>query len=149
MISNTSYLPAPSKQQKIWFLIDAEDQVLGRVASEIAKTLSGKNEKTFTPFFDCGNYVIVINAEKIRVSGQKYNKKLYKRHSGRPGGMKVETFSSLQNRIPERIIEKAVKGMLPKGPLGRSMFRKLKVYQGPNHPHTVQDPNQLGIIKKL
>lgn len=149
MTNNVSYLPTPSKQQKNWFLIDAEDQVLGRVASEIAKVLTGKNEKNFTPFFDCGNYVIVINANKIRVSGQKYTKKLYRRHSGRPGGMKTETFSMLQERIPERIIEKAVKGMLPKGSLGRSMYKKLKVYSDSTHPHTIQNPIQLASIKKI
>ena len=105
----------------------------------------GKNEKVFTPFLDCGNYVVVINADQIRVTGQKATQKLYRRHSGRPGGMKTETFDQLQTRIPERIIEKAVKGMLPKGPLGRDMYRKLKVYSGPSHPHEVQNPVSLDI----
>jgi len=145
MQTKDSYLPTPSKQQKTWYLIDAESQILGRVASEISKILMGKNENTYTPFLDCGNYVIIINAEKIQVTGQKKNKKLYRRHSGRPGGMKTETFFELQNRLPERILEKAVKGMLPKGPLGREMYRKLKVYSGSLHPHEVQNPIKLEI----
>lgn len=145
MQTKDSYLPSPSKQQKTWYLIDAENKILGRVASEVSKILMGKNEKTFTPFLDCGNYVVIINADKIQVSGQKSSQKLYRRHSGRPGGMKTETFTELQNRIPERIVEKAVKGMLPKGPLGREMYRKLKVYSGASHPHEVQTPTLLEI----
>ena len=128
MQTKDSYLPSPSKQQKTWYVVDAQDKVLGRLASEISKVLMGKNEKVFTPFLDCGNYVVVINADQVRVTGQKASQKLYRRHSGRPGGMKTETFDQLQARIPERIIEKAVKGMLPKGPLGRDMYRKLKVF---------------------
>ena len=145
MQTKDSYLPTPSKQQKTWYIVDAKDKILGRVASEVAKVLMGKNEKIFTPFLDCGNYVIVINAEQITVSGQKSAQKIYYRHSGRPGGMKTETFDELQSRIPERIIEKAVKGMLPKGPLGRDMYRKLKVYSGTSHPHEVQNPVILDI----
>lgn len=145
MQTKDSYLPSPSKQQKTWYIIDAQDKVLGRLASEISKILMGKNEKVFTPFLDCGNYVVVINADQIRVTGQKASQKLYRRHSGRPGGMKIETFDQLQSRIPERIIEKAVKGMLPKGPLGRDMYRKLKVYSGTSHPHEVQNPVILDI----
>lgn len=140
-----SYLPSPSKQQKTWYLIDAENKILGRVASEVSKLLMGKNEKIFTPFLDCGNYVIIINAERIQVTGQKMTDKLYRRHSGQPGGMKTETFLELQARIPERIIEKAVKGMLPKGALGRNMYRKLKVYKGSLHPHEVQSPIKIEI----
>ena len=142
MQTKDSYLPSPSKQQKTWYIVDAKDKVLGRLVSKI---LMGKNEKVFTPFLDCGNYVVVINADQIRVTGQKATQKLYRRHSGRPGGMKTETFDQLQTRIPERIIEKAVKGMLPKGPLGRDMYRKLKVYSGPSHPHEVQNPVSLDI----
>lgn len=145
MQTKDSYLPSPSKQQKTWYIVDAKDKVLGRLASEVSKILMGKNEKVFTPFLDCGNYVVVINADQIRVTGQKATQKLYRRHSGRPGGMKTETFDQLQTRIPERIIEKAVKGMLPKGPLGRDMYRKLKVYSGPSHPHEVQNPVSLDI----
>ena len=145
MQTRDSYLPSPSKQQKTWYLIDAKDKVLGRVASEVSKILMGKNEKIFTPFLDCGNYVIIVNAEKIQVTGQKGTQKIYRRHSGRPGGMKTETFLELQNRIPERILEKAIKGMLPKGPLGRDMYRKLKVYSGSLHPHQVQNPIQIEI----
>lgn len=145
MQTKDSYLPSPSKQQKTWYVVDAQDKVLGRLASEISKVLMGKNEKVFTPFLDCGNYVVVINADQVRVTGQKASQKLYRRHSGRPGGMKTETFDQLQARIPERIIEKAVKGMLPKGPLGRDMYRKLKVYSGTTHPHEVQNPVVLDI----
>lgn len=145
MQTKDSYLPSPSKQQKTWYVVDAKDKILGRLASEVSKILMGKNEKVFTPFLDCGNYVIIINADQIRVTGQKATQKLYRRHSGRPGGMKTETFDQLQTRIPERILEKAVKGMLPKGPLGRDMYRKLKVYSGPSHPHEVQNPVSLDI----
>ena len=145
MQTKDSYLPSPSKQQKTWYIVDAKDKVLGRLASEVSKILMGKNEKVFTPFLDCGNYVVVIKADQIRVTGQKATQKLYRRHSGRPGGMKTETFDQLQTRIPERIIEKDVKGMLPKGPLGRDMYRKLKVYSGPSHPHEVQNPVSLDI----
>ncbi|THU45974.1 hypothetical protein C4D60_Mb09t00040 [Musa balbisiana] len=124
--------------EKTWYIVDATDKILGRLASTIAIYIRGKNLATYTPSVDMGAYVIVVNAEKVAVSGKKRTQKLYRRHSGRPGGMKVETFDQLQQRIPERIIEHAVRGMLPKGRLGRTLFTHLKVYKGPDHPHEAQ-----------
>ncbi|MDJ0713459.1 MAG: 50S ribosomal protein L13 [Prochloraceae cyanobacterium] len=138
-------LPTQETLEKNWYVVDAADQRLGRLATEIANILRGKNKPTFTPHMDTGDFVVVVNAEKVVVTGKKPNQKLYRRHSGRPGGMKVETFDQLQARIPERIIEKAVKGMLPKNALGRKLFTKLKVYTGPNHPHQAQQPQELTI----
>ncbi|WP_299411213.1 MULTISPECIES: 50S ribosomal protein L13, partial [unclassified Acaryochloris] len=126
-------------------VVDAENQRLGRLATQIAMILRGKNKPTYTPFMNTGDFVIVVNAEKVTVTGNKGEQKLYRRHSGRPGGMKTETFNHLQGRIPERIIEKAVKGMLPKNALGRQLFRNLKVYAGPDHPHAAQKPEVLSI----
>ncbi|MGF1488409.1 MAG: 50S ribosomal protein L13 [Prochloraceae cyanobacterium] len=142
-----SKTPLPTKEtlNPKWYVVDAADQRLGRLTSEIAKILRGKNKPTYTPHMDTGDFVIVVNAEKVVVTGKKPAQKLYRRHSGRPGGMKVETFNQLQNRIPERIIEKAVKGMLPKNSLGRKLFTKLKVYSGPDHPHQAQLPEELKI----
>ena len=139
--------PLPTKEnlEQKWYVVDAADQRLGRLATEIATRLRGKNKPTFTPHMDTGDFVIVVNAEKVIVTGKKSSQKLYRRHSGRPGGMKTETFDQLQARIPERIIEKAVKGMLPKNSLGRKLFTKLKVYAGPNHPHQAQKPEELTI----
>ncbi|KAK7257136.1 hypothetical protein RIF29_30885 [Crotalaria pallida] len=133
---------------KTWYVVDATDKVLGRLASTIAIFIRGKNLATYTPSVDMGAFVIVVNAEKVAVSGKKRTQKLYRRHSGRPGGMKVETFAQLQNRIPERIIEHAVRGMLPKGRLGRRLFTHLKVYAGPDHPHAAQKPIDLPIKDK-
>ena len=123
-----------------WYVVDAENQTLGRLATEVASVLRGKNKPSFTPHLDTGDFVVIINAEKVKVTGKKSEQKLYRRHSGRPGGMKVETFNALQERIPERIIETAIKGMLPHNALGRQLFRKLKVYKGPDHPHAAQNP---------
>jgi large subunit ribosomal protein L13 len=142
---NKTPLPTQDTLQQKWYVVDAADQRLGRLASEIATILRGKNKPTFTPHMDTGDFVIVINAEKVVVTGKKREQKLYRRHSGRPGGMKVETFDQLQARIPERIIEHAVKGMLPKNTLGRKLFTKLKVYVGSNHPHQAQKPETLTI----
>ncbi len=128
---------------KQWFIVDAENQILGRMSSKIAKILRGKYKTNFTPHADCGDYVIVINSNDIRVTGKKSEQKIYRRHSGRPGGLKIETFEKLQDRIPERILEKAVKGMLPKGPLGRDKFKNLKVYKEDSHPHASQNPELL------
>ncbi|GMH24899.1 hypothetical protein Nepgr_026742 [Nepenthes gracilis] len=133
---------------KPWYIVDATDKVLGRLASTIAVHIRGKNLATYTPSVDMGAFVIVVNAEKVAVSGKKRTQKLYKRHSGRPGGMKVETFEQLQQRIPERIIEHAVRGMLPKGRLGRQLFNHLKVYDGPDHPHEAQKPIELPLRDK-
>ena len=142
-----SKTPLPTKEtlEQKWYVVDAADQRLGRLATEIAMILRGKNKPTFTPHMDTGDFVIVVNAEKVVVTGKKSSQKLYRRHSGRPGGMKMETFNQLQARIPERIVEKAVKGMLPKNSLGRKLFTKLKVYTGPNHPHQAQQPEELKI----
>jgi large subunit ribosomal protein L13 len=139
-----TYLPPVSIEQN-WYVVDAADQRLGRLASEIATVLRGKNKPTFTPHMDTGDFVIVINADKVTVTGKKRFQKVYRRHSGRPGGMKTETFDKLQARIPERIIEQAVKGMLPKNSLGRQLFTKLKVYKGDVHPHAAQQPAVLAI----
>lgn len=142
---NKTPLPSTDSLDRQWYLVDAENQTLGRLASEVASVLRGKNKPTYTPHLDTGDFVIVINADKIRVSGNKPTQKLYRRHSGRPGGMKTETFAHLQARIPERIVEKAVKGMLPHNALGRQLFRKLKVYKGTEHPHAAQKPQALAL----
>ncbi|MCU0537712.1 MAG: 50S ribosomal protein L13 [Hydrococcus sp. Prado102] len=143
----TTKTPLPTQEtlDQKWYVIDAADQRLGRLASEIAKILRGKNKAIFTPHMDTGDFAIVINAEKVIVTGKKPKQKLYRRHSGRPGGMKTETFEQLQHRLPERIIETAVKGMLPKNSLGRQLFTKLKVYSGSVHPHQAQQPEELKI----
>jgi len=137
---NKTSVPSPDSIDRQWFLVDAENQTLGRLATEVASVLRGKTKPNFTPHLDTGDFVIVVNAEKIEVTGKKGSQKLYRRHSGRPGGMKIEKFESLQERIPERIIEQAVKGMLPHNSLGRQQFKKLKVYKGADHPHAAQNP---------
>lgn len=141
---NKTPLPTSNSNQK-WYVVDAAGQRLGRLATEIATILRGKNKPSFTPHMDTGDFVIVVNAEKVVVTGRKSEQKLYRRHSGRPGGMKTETFDQLQARIPNRIVEKAVKGMLPKNALGRKLFTKLKVYSGSEHPHQAQQPETLNI----
>ncbi|MDB9312259.1 50S ribosomal protein L13 [Spirulina sp. CS-785/01] len=138
-------LPKNDPQEQQWYVVDAAGQHLGRLASEIAKVLRGKNKPTYTPHMDTGDFVIVVNAEKVMVTGKKASQKLYRRHSGRPGGMKTETFNQLQARVPERIIEQSVKGMLPKNALGRKLFTKLKVYAGATHKHEAQQPQELVI----
>ncbi|NET09733.1 MAG: 50S ribosomal protein L13 [Symploca sp. SIO2B6] len=140
-----TYIPPKDTIEQKWYVVDAENQRLGRLATTIAMILRGKNKPIYSPHMDTGDFVIVVNADKIDVTGRKRSQKLYRRHSGRPGGMKVETFDQLQHRIPERIVEKAVKGMLPKNSLGRQLFRKLKVYAGPDHPHQAQKPQTLEI----
>ena len=142
---NKTPLPTKDNLDQKWYVVDAEGQRLGRLATEIAMILRGKKKASFTPNMDTGDFVIVVNAEKVVVTGRKNEQKLYRRHSGRPGGMKTETFDQLQHRIPERIIEKAVKGMLPKNAMGRKLFTKLKVYTGADHPHTAQTPEPLTI----
>ena len=128
--------------QRNWFVVDATDRVLGRVATKIADKIRGKDKPTFTPHTDGGDYVIVINAEKIKVTGSKFDNKIYYRHSLYPGGLKSQTFKELNKNNPERIIEEAVKGMLPKNKLGKSMIKKLKVFQGPSHDHESQQPTE-------
>lgn len=140
-----TYLPSQDTLDQKWYVIDATNQRLGRLASEIAMILRGKNKPTYTPHMDTGDFVIVINAEKVAVTGKKRTQKIYWRTSGRPGGMKTETFAKLQARLPERIIEHAVKGMLPKNSLGRQLFTKLKVYAGDSHPHQAQKPQPLTV----
>ena len=142
---NKTPIPSQDSIERNWYVVDAADQRLGRLASEIAMILRGKNKPTFTPHLDTRDFVIVVNAEKIVVTGKKRTQKLYRRHSGRPGGMKTETFAKLQGRIPERIIEHAVRGMLPKSSLGKQLFTKLKVYPGPSHPHESQKPQEIKI----
>ena len=140
---NKTSIPSVDSSNRQWYLVDAENQTLGRLATEVASVLRGKTNPNFTPHLDTGDFVVVVNADKIRVTGKKAEQKLYRRHSGRPGGMKVETFNALQNRLPERIVEKAIKGMLPHNALGRQLFRKLKVYKGSEHPHAAQKPQIL------
>ncbi len=140
---NKTTTPSIDSSNRQWYLVDAENQTLGRLATQVASVLRGKNKPEFTPHLDTGDFVVVVNADKIRVTGKKAQQKLYRRHSGRPGGMKVETFNALQKRLPERIIEKAIKGMLPHNALGRQLFRKLKVYKGADHPHAAQKPQML------
>ena len=125
-----------------WFVVDATDKILGRVATKIADRIRGKDKPTFTPHTDGGDYVIIINAEKIKVTGQKYTNKKYYKHSLYPGGLKTKTFKELVNFNPERIIVEAVKGMLPKNKLGKSMIKKLKVFSGPSHDHESQQPTE-------
>ncbi len=133
----------PHGVKRDWYLIDASDKVLGRLAVEIARRLRGKHKPEFTPHVDTGDYIVVINAEKVRVTGRKAEQKMYYRHSQYPGSLKTTSFTKLQQRFPTRVIEKAVKGMLPKGPLGSAMYRKLKVYAGAQHPHAAQQPQAL------
>ena len=140
---NKTSIPQIDSIERQWYLVDAENQTLGRLATEVAAVLRGKNNPNFTPHLDTGDFAVVVNADKIKVTGNKPTQKLYRRHSGRPGGMKTETFQALQERIPERIVEKAIKGMLPHNALGRQMYRKLKVYKGSEHPHAAQNPQAL------
>ena len=128
-----------------WFLVDADGKVLGRLAAQIAARLRGKHKAEYTPHVDTGDYIVVVNAAKIRVTGRKAEDKIYYRHSTQPGGLKQETFAKLHARKPERVLKTAVKGMLPKGPLGYAMIKKLKVYDGATHPHSAQQPKALEI----
>lgn len=128
-----------------WFEIDASDKVLGRLATEVARRLRGKHKAEYTPHVDTGDYIVITNADKVKVTGRKFENKMYHSHSGYPGGIKSVPFKKMQAENPVRIIEKAVKGMLPKNPLGREMYRKLKIYVGTEHPHTAQQPIKLDI----
>ena len=138
-----TYMPNPQNVERKWYVVDAEGQTLGRMCSEIAKVLRGKNKPIFTPHEDCGDYVIVVNAEKIKVSGKKLDQKVYYHHSDYVGGMKETTLKEMLAKHPERVVEFGVKGMLPKGPLGRQMYKKLFVYAGPDHKHEAQKPEEL------
>jgi len=130
----------PTDVERDWFIVDAEGQTLGRLSTQVAAILRGKHKPSFSPSVDCGDYVVVINAEKIQVTGQKQDKKMYYRHSGYPGGLKEISLRDQLERFPERPLELAIKGMLPKNKLGRKMFKKLKVYSGSEHPHGAQQP---------
>ena len=138
-----TYMANPDKIERKWYVVDAEGCTLGRLASEVTKILRGKNKPQFTPHIDTGDYVIIVNAEKIKVTGKKLSQKIYYHHSGYVGGMKETTLSEMLAKKPERVLELAVKGMLPKGPLGRKMYRKLFVYAGPEHKHEAQQPEAL------
>ena len=128
-----------------WYVVDASGKTLGRIATEIALRLRGKHKAEYTPHVDTGDYIVVVNAEKVQVTGNKGQNKIYYSHSGYPGGIRDITFNKLIEKAPERVLQKAVKGMLPSGPLGRAMFKKLKVYAGDQHPHTAQQPQALNI----
>ena len=138
-----SFMASPATIERKWYVIDAEGQTLGRLSSEIAKILRGKNKPTFTPFIDTGDNVIVVNAEKIKVTGKKMDQKIYYKHSDYPGGMRETTLKEMLDKKPTDVIALAVKGMLPKGPLGRTMIEKLHVYAGAEHPHAAQKPETL------
>ncbi len=140
-----TYTATPQTVERQWFVIDATDKVLGRLASEIAQRLRGKHKPEYTPHVDTGDYIVVVNADKVAVTGRKRSDKMYYRHTGYPGGMKSAPFEKVIDEHPERVLELAVKGMLPRGPLGRAMYRKLKVYAGPEHKHQAQQPKNLEI----
>ncbi|WP_086929979.1 50S ribosomal protein L13 [Agarilytica rhodophyticola] len=133
----------PETVKRDWYIIDASGKTLGRMAAEVAHRLRGKHKPEYTPHVDTGDYIVIINAEKVHVTGNKANDKMYHRHTGYPGGLKSINFNKLIDKAPERVIQSAVKGMLPKGPLGRAMFKKMKVYAGDVHPHAAQQPQEL------
>ena len=138
-----TFMASPATIDRKWYVVDATDMTLGRLASEVAKVLRGKNKAIFTPHIDTGDYVIVINAEKVKVTGKKLDQKVYYRHSEYVGGMKETTLREMLAKKPEKVVELAVKGMLPKGPLGNQMYTKLNVYAGPEHKHAAQKPEVL------
>jgi large subunit ribosomal protein L13 len=135
-----TYMAKPGEEERKWYVIDAAGKTLGRLATEVARILRGKHKPTFTPHVDTGDYVIVINAEKVKVTGKKFHQKLYASHSGYPGGLKVMNYAKVFGSRPEKVIEQAVWGMLPHNRLGRQVYKKLRVYRGPDHPHTAQHP---------
>ncbi len=141
----TTISAKPATVKRDWYEVDATNKVLGRLATEIASRLRGKHKPVYTPHVDTGDYIVVVNVEKIHVTGNKASDKMYHRHTGYPGGLKSISFNKLREQAPERILMAAVKGMLPKGPLGRAMLRKLKVYAGPEHKHGAQQPQKLDI----
>ncbi len=138
-----TYTAKPGEIERHWYVVDAEAQTLGRLATQIADTLRGKNKAAYTPHVDTGDFVIVVNAEKVRVTGQKLDQKLYYRHSGYPGGLRSRTLREQLERRPEEVLRKAVRGMLPKNRLAAAQLRKLKIYAGPEHPHAAQNPEPL------
>lgn len=140
-----TFVAKPHEVKRDWYVVDAKGKVLGRVASEVARRLRGKHKPEYTPHVDTGDYIVIINAADVVVTGAKFEDKKYYHHTGYPGGIRETNFRKMQERFPGRALEKAVKGMLPKGPLGYAMFKKLKVYAGEEHPHTAQQPQQLDI----
>ena len=138
-----TYYAKPSEVQREWLLVDATDMTLGRLASEVAQILRGKNKPTYTPHIDTGDFVVIVNAEKIKITGAKATDKVYYHHTGYVGHLKSETFTEAMEKHPTRVIEHAVRGMLPKGTLGTQMYKKLKVYAGPEHPHQAQNPRKI------
>jgi large subunit ribosomal protein L13 len=142
-MSTKSFIAKPAEVERKWYVVDADGKNLGRMASQIAAVLRGKNKPTYTPHVDCGDYVIVINAEKVAVTGKKRQEKIYKRHTGYPGGLRELTFEQLMEKHPEEVVKHAIKGMMPTGKLGRQMYKKLKVYAGPEHNHQAQKPEVL------
>jgi large subunit ribosomal protein L13 len=140
-----TYQATPQDRERVWYVVDAENKTLGRLASQIAEVLRGKRKPTYTPHIDVGDFVIVVNAEKVAVTGDKREKKLYWRHSGYPGGIRSQSLGDLLSKRPEEVIRRAVKGMLPRNRLARQQLRKLKVYAGPDHPHQAQKPETLEI----
>jgi len=144
-VSTRTPLPKISDYTRRWIIVDADGKVLGRLATLVARHLTGKTKAIYTPFLDTGDFVVVVNAEKIALTGAKAHSKLYRHHTGFPGGVKTVEFEKLRATKPERVIEAAVKGMLPKTKLGRKMFKKLKVYAGPHHPHTAQAPSAVAV----
>ena len=138
-----TFMASPATIDRKWYVVDAANMTLGRLASEVAKVLRGKNKPIFTPHMDTGDFVIIVNAEKVKVTGRKLDQKIYYHHSGYVGGLKETTLREMMAKKPERVVELAVKGMLPKGPLGREMYTKLHVYAGPEHPHAAQKPEVL------
>lgn len=143
----TTFMQTNESVERKWYVIDAEDLVLGRMASDVAVVLKGKHKPTFTPHIDGGDYVIIVNAEKVALTGKKWSDKLYYRHSGYSGGLKVRTATEMLEKQPQKIVEKAIRGMLPKGKLGDDMYRRLYVYVGPNHPHQAQQPESFPRVK--
>jgi large subunit ribosomal protein L13 len=140
-----TYVATPADRQRDWYVVDAEGQTLGRLATRIADALRGKRKPEYTPHVDTGDFIVVVNVSKLRVTGKKAEDKIYYRHSTQPGGLKKQTFAKLHAAKPERVLKTAVKGMLPKGPLGYAMLRKLKLYAGATHPHVAQQPKALEI----
>jgi large subunit ribosomal protein L13 len=137
-----THIPKKGAIEKKWWLINAEGKILGRLASEVAVLLRGKKKTDFTPFLDTGDFVIVVNADKVRVTGRKIEQKVYYHHSGYPGGLTVKTLKELMEKKPEEVVKKAVRGMIPRNKLGNAVYRKLKVYRGPHHPHEAQNPQE-------
>jgi len=142
-----TYIAKPDEVEKKWLVVDAEDKILGRLASQVATILKGKHKPIYSPHMDVGDHVIVINAEKIRVTGKKASTKKYYRHSGYPGGLRSDSYEQLMARTPEKILHKAIWGMMPHNKLGRKMFKKLKIYAGSEHPHAAQNPETLEVTK--